>query len=307
MGFRFRKSKKILPGVRVNFSKKGVGVSFGGKRARYSISPTGRRTTSVKVAPGLTYSTSSGGKRKRRSSRTYAPRARSQMSPTTKAVILIAVGAVFLITALKNLSIVWVVISALVIALGVYILVKSNASNGENYGADFIPPDTNAYSKERLLQLQKILVENSPDELIYSKNDLIKMAQYPAANALRISKDSVMIIMKTTDPETFFSRYEVLVKQSEMIGILSDYVNFNGVDPKMVCQEVLNNKQKEIYQMINRYWDKTFTEAEKLKTDNGKKNRYKKFYDTLEQYKNEISDENRQYYTSKYENAVNGL
>lgn len=66
MGFKFRKSKKILPGVKVNFSKRGVGVSFGGKHARYSISPTGRRTTSFKIAPGLTYSTSSGGKKRKK-------------------------------------------------------------------------------------------------------------------------------------------------------------------------------------------------------------------------------------------------
>ena len=37
---------KVLPGVRLNFSKSGVGASFGVPGARYSISPTGRRTVS---------------------------------------------------------------------------------------------------------------------------------------------------------------------------------------------------------------------------------------------------------------------
>ncbi|MCM1328407.1 MAG: DUF4236 domain-containing protein [Ruminococcus sp.] len=69
MGLKFRKSKKILPGVRVNLSKKGVGVSFGGKHARCSISSTGRHTTSVRIAPGLTYSTSSGGSGKQKKNR----------------------------------------------------------------------------------------------------------------------------------------------------------------------------------------------------------------------------------------------
>ncbi|WP_407933078.1 DUF4236 domain-containing protein, partial [Herbiconiux daphne] len=33
MGFRFRKSVKIMPGVRLNFSKSGMSTSIGGKGA----------------------------------------------------------------------------------------------------------------------------------------------------------------------------------------------------------------------------------------------------------------------------------
>lgn len=36
MAFRFRKSVKIAPGVKVNFNKKSTSVSFGGKGARYT-------------------------------------------------------------------------------------------------------------------------------------------------------------------------------------------------------------------------------------------------------------------------------
>ena len=59
MGFYFRRSRKILPGVRMNLSKNGVGFSFGARGARYSISPTGRRTTSLGIpGTGLSYRTS---------------------------------------------------------------------------------------------------------------------------------------------------------------------------------------------------------------------------------------------------------
>lgn len=37
MGFRFRKSIKIAPGIRFNVGTKSAGVSFGGKGLRYSI------------------------------------------------------------------------------------------------------------------------------------------------------------------------------------------------------------------------------------------------------------------------------
>lgn len=57
MGWRFRKSKKILPGVRLNFGKKGVGVTLGTKHAHYTIGADGRRTVSTSIpGTGLSYS-----------------------------------------------------------------------------------------------------------------------------------------------------------------------------------------------------------------------------------------------------------
>lgn len=51
MATRFRKSKSIAPGVRVNVSKGSVGASFGGKGARVSVNSKGRVTRSVGI-PG---------------------------------------------------------------------------------------------------------------------------------------------------------------------------------------------------------------------------------------------------------------
>lgn len=43
MGFKFRKSKKIAPGVRVNFNKKSSSVTFGSKGLHHTISSTGKK------------------------------------------------------------------------------------------------------------------------------------------------------------------------------------------------------------------------------------------------------------------------
>lgn len=57
MGFRFRKSFKIAPGVRVNVGKKSVGISAGVKGARVSVNSSGRKTTTVGLpGTGLSYS-----------------------------------------------------------------------------------------------------------------------------------------------------------------------------------------------------------------------------------------------------------
>lgn len=134
-----------------------------------------------------------------------------------------------------------------------------------------------------------------------------KMEQYSVANSLRICRESIKIIYETTNPDTFFSRYEIILREVTNIENYSDKFNFGDLSPQTMRQEVIDDKQKYICNMIERYWSKTFSEAENLKTNNGKKNCYQKFYDTLEQYKNEMNDDNIRYYTDKYQSAVSCL
>lgn len=57
MAIRFRKSIKILPGVRININKNSSSISFGGKGFRHTVSTTGRNTTTVGIpGTGLSYS-----------------------------------------------------------------------------------------------------------------------------------------------------------------------------------------------------------------------------------------------------------
>jgi hypothetical protein len=56
MGFRFRRSIKILPGVRLNVSKSGVSTSIGTRGATVNISKRGTRTTVGIPGTGISYS-----------------------------------------------------------------------------------------------------------------------------------------------------------------------------------------------------------------------------------------------------------
>lgn len=59
MGMRFRKSKKIAPGVRVNLNAKSASISIGPKGFKKTFSTSGRTTTTVGIpGTGLSYSTS---------------------------------------------------------------------------------------------------------------------------------------------------------------------------------------------------------------------------------------------------------
>ena len=56
MGFRFRKSIKILPGIRLNLSKSGVSTSIGRPGATINIGNRGVRGTVGLPGTGISYS-----------------------------------------------------------------------------------------------------------------------------------------------------------------------------------------------------------------------------------------------------------
>jgi hypothetical protein len=55
MGFRFRRSVKLFPGLRLNFGKRGVSASIGVRGAHVTYGPTGTRTTIGLPGSGLSY------------------------------------------------------------------------------------------------------------------------------------------------------------------------------------------------------------------------------------------------------------
>ncbi|MDN3273477.1 DUF4236 domain-containing protein [Frankia sp. RB7] len=55
MGFRFRRSFKVLPGVRLNVSSRGTSVSLGGRGFHYNIGPKGTRITAGIPGTGLSW------------------------------------------------------------------------------------------------------------------------------------------------------------------------------------------------------------------------------------------------------------
>ena len=59
MGFRFRKSIKIAPGVKLNFNKNSTSISIGKRGARYTVNSNGKETVSIGIpGTGLYYTES---------------------------------------------------------------------------------------------------------------------------------------------------------------------------------------------------------------------------------------------------------
>lgn len=54
--FRFRRSVKITPGLKINLNKKSTSVTVGGKGFHHTVSSNGKKTTSVGIpGTGLSY------------------------------------------------------------------------------------------------------------------------------------------------------------------------------------------------------------------------------------------------------------
>jgi len=56
MGFRFRKSIALIPGIRINLSKSGSSISVGGRGATANASKRGVRTTLSAPGTGFSWS-----------------------------------------------------------------------------------------------------------------------------------------------------------------------------------------------------------------------------------------------------------
>jgi hypothetical protein len=92
VGFRFRKSIKILPGVRLNLSKSGISTSLGGPGASINISPRGTRKTVGLPGSGMSYSTFSS-----HQSSSNPPPGNTQASTRNKGCGCLALGGVLLL------------------------------------------------------------------------------------------------------------------------------------------------------------------------------------------------------------------
>lgn len=80
---RFRKTKKIAPGVNLNINKGSASVSFGPKGLKHTVSTTGKSHTTVGIpGSGLSYTDRSGGS-------ANVPAAERPTSPKSKGVALV--------------------------------------------------------------------------------------------------------------------------------------------------------------------------------------------------------------------------
>lgn len=166
--------------------------------------------------------------------------------------------------------------------------------------------DMFANKKAKLLGLQRIVLEDSPDKLVLSEKQLRAMASERAANSLRIVQDCCHALETTVNPGVFFERFQLLIFHSSELSILEEYISFSGASPTDAFNVLLSEKQECIRQFLIRYFSIVSGKAESLKTAKGKLNQYQKFYDSLKPYFTEMNADNIDYIETKYKAYTRG-
>ena len=152
---------------------------------------------------------------------------------------------------------------------------------------------------QKLLRLQKLVVANSPNRLVYSEKQLYSMANRTVQRELKIIQDCVELVNHTVKPDVFFSRYDSLLESLCYLIQFQPYIKFQHNTPSAEFAKISNQKQAEIYRFLSRYFDDISTKAEAMKTEKGKKGKYKKFFDSLQPYYHLMNANNMNFINSK--------
>lgn len=143
--------------------------------------------------------------------------------------------------------------------------------------------------KERSLEEQNTDMAETPTSVpgLNPINGKILFTKSPQRE-LEILNDSAHLIETTKNPDTFFNRYDLymeklsLLANAEITGKIK--VTGDSLSAKLKIMDNQCQKINTINAFIDRMWDDTCNKANNLKTEKGKQNCYKKFYDILCKY-----------------------
>ena len=88
--------------------------------------------------------------------------------------------------------------------------------------------------KKDLVSWQKVVIENSPDHIVQTEEQLRTMTDMLVQNDVRIIRDSMDIILSTKNPETKSSRQQVM---ADRIRHLEKLEPFASVSNKVLLQQ----------------------------------------------------------------------
>ena len=129
-------------------------------------------------------------------------------------------------------------------------------------------------------------------------------AEMMAPQWMKILIESRDIVNRTTDPETFFSRYDTLKEKAAQLASISKYVKFKGTKPAEVLRMAVEQEQAAVRDLILRCFQKAVLGAEKVKTEKGKRSQVEKFQTSLEPYFFRMSDENARLVQDLHDEAL---
>jgi len=148
-----------------------------------------------------------------------------------------------------------------------------------------------------LLGLDKIFGKNKNIHQTNSINMRNEKAIFAEKNLPGLAKqfdETVHIIDTTVKPDIFFSRYEFLIKTLERIIENKRDMGINDTKSIELLEQIEKpeNKEEQINDFIKRSHERLLSDMSSLKTDNGRINKAKKYFDEMNEYKDKMNNMN---------------
>ena len=290
MGFRFRKSFKIAPGVKLNINKKSFGLTIGKRGAHYTINSKGKRTTSIGIpGTGLSYTSTSGGRKKKKvkksTTKNYTSKqyttvsqntpnitqsTKANLSPETKTLYhyIYLIAGIFLIIwgLLKAIFTPGFILFAL---LGLYLVKKSRQY-------------TNGIEQDNTMQGENKQSENiNILDGAQNMNEVSHRLNIPTY--IRQLEETITLIQNSKNADTVVSRLQFLESLRDKLKATS-YSELDNVINSI--NEVLDDKISLINMAIQRNLDSELEKIRELKTEKGRLNRLSRFFEAMRAIEN---------------------
>lgn len=127
---------------------------------------------------------------------------------------------------------------------------------------------------------------------LFGNSKAKETARFMAPQWLKIARDCTNLVNKTTNPEVFFSRYDLLIEQYRNLAGIEHLVKFSGTKPSAQLRNVIASREHETELFLKRAFDKLTQDINKLKTAKAKGNRVDAFFSKMECYKDYLTPSN---------------
>lgn len=145
-------------------------------------------------------------------------------------------------------------------------------------------------TKMDMLQLQNLVLPGQ-SKLIMSLSDLKRHSENIISRYSDIVDDCKYLISTTDNPETFFPRYKLMLDTLYSLKAFEPFFYFEGYMPSQQLDYDISIKQIRIQDLTKRLYNKTLIKADSLKTVRGRQNQFIRAFDSLMNYKNEMTND----------------
>lgn len=146
--------------------------------------------------------------------------------------------------------------------------------------------DTTDYAK-----WQEIVLGEPTDHKI-SKEQLIQYSKMYLDQRFRILQDCESLVNNTLTIDVYFSRLNLLIETLEEMSLLENFMPFDSRLPSDLLNEVFEKKNLSTKEFINRSFNDVLLKSKALATEKGRQNRLHKFFDTMNNHNQEMSQRN---------------